>query len=256
MRYGLLILCFVMSSAWADMITKVIPLHYVDAAKLLPLLTPLVKPGETVTGQGQNLVLSVSPETLTKLSIVITQLDVMPVTFIVRIHQGPDNWLDSQNSDVVNYGTVSRDNQSNDQSIEVMNGQSAMVSTGQNVPVLSQVQNGGVLLGPRTAVGGVFAGVSYDRAQITQGFEVLPTLQGEKVLLKIKRIRGSQDEMNQQQINDQSFSTTTLVPQNTWVKLSSASENHIDSGQDSVHYEAGSSTRDATSLYIQVELRH
>jgi type II secretory pathway component GspD/PulD (secretin) len=223
-----------------QMVTKVIQLHYIEAQTLIPQLKPLLLPGEKMSGTGGNLILQVSPATLTQLRPVIHQLDSPPVVFIVSIHQGSDEWLSEQNETV--YSVSSRTEAGNSQSVQVMSGQSAFISTGNNRPVISSVS------------GGIVPGVSYEQKQETQGFYVIPILQGEQVEIKLRRAREFANPANAQASANQYLETTTMVPLNKWVKLGDAAQSDINSQPSSTTYEAGNTFTNQAALYIKVSM--
>ena len=94
MKKWIFLLILISTHALAsDLISKVIPVRYIQAAQLQQALTPFLKSNEQISTMNNNLIVSVSPETLTKIRPIIHQLDVAPVVFNVSIHQGNDTWL-------------------------------------------------------------------------------------------------------------------------------------------------------------------
>lgn len=242
-----LILLFITNSLFADsapppMITKVISLHYVQAQTLIPQLTPLLQPGENVSGNNSSLIVNVSQATLTKIRPIIFALDKPEVVFIVSIHQGDENWIQDQQQDDVVYSATSRNESGNAQSVSVMSGETAFVNQGTDKPVISAVQAGWV------------AGVSYDRQQNDQGFYVTPILQGNQVKVSIRRMRGQSNPVDEQSSQNQSLETTTMVPLNKWVKLGATGQSDINSEPSSTDYTAQGSYTNETSLYIKVSI--
>ena len=144
MKRWLIGLLFLASNAFAQtMMTKVIELNYLQANKVIQLIQPLMQTGERVSGSGETLVVKVSPQTLTQIRDVLHKIDVPPVTFNIAIYQGDPNWLSSQNSNSVVYSTQPQSEQLRSQSVKVMSGESALISTDQEVPI---VQCGGCRL--------------------------------------------------------------------------------------------------------------
>lgn len=118
---------------------------------------------------------------MTQILTVVHQIDVPPVTFKVSIYQGDPNWLSTQNENSVTYSTQSPSEVLRSQSVKVMSGESAFVSTGEEVPIVS-------------AVGaGFLAGVSYQQHEIKNGLLVQPTMRGSQVKLKVIRVREQQN---------------------------------------------------------------
>lgn len=222
------------------MIIKVIDLHYIQANKLIPQLTPLVASGESVGGSGYSLILKVSPDTLTQLRPVIHQLDVAPVVFNVSIRQG-SNDDDSTGNDTV-YSASSNAQAGNAQSVSVQNGQAAFVATGSERPVISGVS------------GGLFPGVSYAPQNEQQGFFIKPILQGQKVQVTIRRNRSQANATDNQASQNQNLDTTTMVPLNQWVLLGSSGQDNINPQPSSSTYSAGDSFNNQAALFIRISV--
>lgn len=221
-------------------ITKVITLNYIQAEAVAQELKPLLLPGELLEGKGSSLIVSVSPDTLTRLRTIIQKLDVPPVVFAISIHQGSDDWLNNQGQNDAVYSVSSRTESGNAQSVRVMSGHSAFISTGNTRPVISSVS------------GGIFPGVSYEQQHETQGFYVEPVLQGQQVKITISRVRQQADQINNQNSQDQNLETTTMVPLNQWAKLGSAGQSDVSDQPSSTTYSAGNSFVNEAVLYIKI----
>lgn len=228
--------------AQQPMMTKVIDLHYQNAAHIIQLIQPLLQDGEQISGSGQTLIVKVTPETLTELRTILHKLDQPPVTFEISVYQGDPDWLSTQNSDTIVITTPSRSDQRQHQSVTVMNGESAFVSTGQDQPVLSSA---GV---------GFFTGVSYQRRLVQNGLLVEPVLQGDQVRLKIRRIREQDSRVSDQQFDEQKVVTTVMVPLNKWVSLASAQGSQPVADSTTQIFRAGNQFSQNSTLYIKVNV--
>lgn len=243
MKKWLIGLLFLAANAFADstMITKVIELHYQTAEHVVQLVQPLLNNGEQISGSGQTLIVKVTPDTLTQLREILHKLDQPPVTFQISIYQGDPDWLNQQNDNTLVITTPSHSDQLQRQSVTVMNGESAFVSTGQDQPVLSSV---GI---------GFWTGVSYDRRLVQNGLLVQPSLQGQQVKLKVRRIREQDDPVVNQQFDQQQVDTTIMVPLNKWVSLASPQGSQpVDSSTEIIR--AGNQFSQNSTLYIKVNL--
>lgn len=238
---GLLLLT---SNAFSQtMITKVIELNYLPAEKVIELIQPLVSDGEKISGSGQTLIVKVSPQTLTEIRDVLHKIDVPPVTFNITIYQGNPNWLNSQSDNDVTYSTQPHSQNPRSQSVQVMNGESALVSTGKEVPVVS-------------AIGfGFYSGVAFQQQNIQTGILVLPVLQGSQVKLTVRRIREQNNSIGGQQFNNQHIDTTIMAPLNKWISLGSA-EGTANSDPTTRTYSAGRSFSQNSTLYIKISIVH
>lgn len=243
-RFLLILFFFITTAFSADTITKVITLNYISSSVAYQALQPLLAPSDSISTAENKLIVSVSPETLTKIRTVLHALDVAPATFIISVHQDQADWLNTgDNSDIV-YSTRSQSNNGDDQSVQVSSGASAFVATGNNVPMISSVGAGSWNLG-----------VSFQREQVNQGFLIEPQLQGSKVRLKIRRMNDQVSMINNQQINTQSVDTTTIISVNKWVKIGSAGQaNTATQSSSDVVYTAGGTQQDEQTVYIKVSL--
>ncbi len=230
--------------AQSSMITKVIDLRYQNADHIIPLVQPLLQNGEEISGSGQTLVVKVLPNTLTQLRTVLHKLDQPPVTFKITIYQGDPDWLDTQNNDstISTVSTESRSNQLQSQSVTVMNGESAFVSTGQDQPVVSSVSAGWA------------PGISYDRRMVQNGLLVQPVLQGEQVKLSVRRMRQQDSRVSSQQFDDQQVVTTVMVPLNQWVSLASVQGSQPSASSTTQVIRVGDQFSQNSTLYIKVNV--
>ncbi|WED42424.1 secretin N-terminal domain-containing protein [Legionella cardiaca] len=243
MKTWFLSLFFVVTSALAQpLMTKVIELHYQNADTVIQLLQPLLQDGEQITGTGQTLIVKVSPQTLTQLRTILQKIDQPPVTFEITVFQGDPDWLSTQNDNTIVISTSSQQNQQRRQSIQVMNGESAFVSTGQDQPVISSV-----------GIGWWGPGVSYDRRLVQNGLLVEPVLQGQKVKLTVRRVREQDSRASNQAFDQQQVVTTVLVPLNQWVSLASPQgDAPADSTTEVIR--AGDQFSQNSTLYIKVRI--
>ena len=245
MNKWLIGLFFFITNAFSQtLMTKVIDLNYSQADKIIPLIQPLLQAGEQVTGSGQTLIIKVSPETLTQLRLVLHKLDQPPTTFQITIHQGDADWLNTQADDVVSYSSSSPNTRQQTQSVNVINGASAFVSTGGEVPIVSSVG------------AGWNTGVAYEQHKIETGLMIEPHLQGSQVKITVQRIREQQNLQAIQQFDNQQINTTMMVPLDKWVSLGSAQgANVTPSDAQSENFSAGNNkfSNDAT-LYIKVSV--
>lgn len=244
MKKLLFILLIIALPSFADnLLTKVIPLTYISTTTAEHAVRPLLRPGESISHSGNQLIVHASSKNISTVESVLQQLDIPPVTFNIFVHQDQADWLD-QDSDDVQYGTSSQSTASDSQSVQVLSGSSAFISMGSNVPVVSSV--GG---------GRWNRGVSYDRAQATQGIFVEPQLQGSQVRLKVRRKNDQINHTNAQEIDQQNVDTTTIIPLDKWVKLgSSGLADNSSNKSDDVSYTAGANYPQKGTLFIKISI--
>lgn len=231
------------SFADSDLITKVISLNYQNADKIIQLVQPILQNGEQITGSGQTLIVKVSPDTLTQLRVILHKLDVPPVSFQITIHQGDINWLNNQDDNSISISTNGANTEPQNQSVTVMNGESAFVSTGQDQPVLSSA-----------GIGFWQSGVSYDRRLVQNGLLVAPELQGQQVKLSLRRVRQQDSQASNQSFDQQQVMTTIMVPLNQWVPLASAQNGEPMSNSNSQVISAGNQYSQNSTLFVKVNV--
>jgi len=221
-------------------VTEVLPLHYISATDAQTALKPLLGAGATITEMNNSLIVNASSDDMSKIKSILKQIDIAPVMFGITLHQGDENWLDAEANDDITYNSDSPTAADYTQSVNVLSGASAFINSSTNVPVISSV---GV---------GLWTGVGYDRMQANQGFLIQPTLQGDKVLLKIRRFNQQQDNANSQNINGQQVDTTMLIPPNTWVKIGATQQNNVEQPTDQNTFSAGKKFANQATVYIKV----
>jgi hypothetical protein len=229
---------------YASEINKVINLHYTNTKKVITLIQPLLGPQDKVTGEDKTLVVSVTPKTMSLIRQVIKQVDVPPTVFKVSVFQGNPSSLDAiTQTNGIYITTNSQDNRPRLQEVTVNNGQTAVVDTSSEVPVLQSV-----------AIGWT-TGVNYQRVPINQGFMILPILQGNKVQLSIRKIQSRISPNNQNQNDSQTIETTLTVPMNKWVNIGS-SENNIPTQNNAWSYSTGNRYSLSATVFIKIDVVH
>ncbi|QDP73451.1 hypothetical protein FOG18_13200 [Legionella israelensis] len=238
--FPLFLLCFSASSA--NTIAKVIDVKHVDAKLLQQTLLPILKKGDSISVFENKLVVNVSPETLTQIRAIIHELDKPKPVLLVSIHQGSDNWLNDGYQPADIYSTSSNHAVKDNQSIQILNGTKAFVSTGRNFPVLQQAGTD------------LFLGVSYQRMISDKGFFISPVLEGNKIRLTIQRFYDEQSMTDAQSVKQSGFKTTTIIPLNQWVKLSETSASSPTNNNNAYSFHAGEKFEQQGSLYIKIQL--
>ncbi|WP_233586523.1 type II/III secretion system protein [Legionella sp. km772] len=241
MKKWLILLFFLVNQVFAQpFVSKVIELHYLSADQVVELLKPLMVEGEQVSGSGQILILKVSPQTLSDIRNVLHKIDVPPVSFTVTVYQGDANWLSKQGNEVV-YSTRPQYQSPPSQSVSVLNGQTALVSMDNQIPIVQ-------------AIGyGFYAGAIYQQHTVQTGLLVQPILKGSQVQLAVKRIRQQQNVPGSQQFGEQQIDTTIMAPLNKWVALGTTNGSNELSQSSTVYSNRPSFVKNST-LYIKVSI--
>jgi type II secretory pathway component GspD/PulD (secretin) len=173
----------------------VIPLQNRMADELVPIIRPLLAPDDALTASRNQLIVRTDPQTLEQIQSLIRQLDTPPKNLLVSVRRvdrdeaftrgySVSGRIGSDDAQVI-IGKpgdkdleVRRKDRARDAksdrvtSVRVLEGQSALISTGQSVPVISASAQGGV----------VYRGGYRDAGS---GYTVLPKVSGEVVTLQI-----------------------------------------------------------------------
>lgn len=188
---------------------EIISLRHRTVEQVLPVLRPLVEPGGTLTGQANQLIVRTSPANLAEIRRVLDSIDTPPRRLVISVRledaaQSSDRSVDTRV--VVRAGESSastgdqparregasaavriQDSRSAsdgrvDQRIQVIEGGRAFIATGESRPVRQQ----NVV---RTPGGAVVTESTTVIQQAASGFEVVPRLAGDTVLLEIAQQR-------------------------------------------------------------------
>lgn len=181
---------------------EIITLKYRSAEQVIPVIRPLVAPGGTVSGMQNQLILRTTKANLEDIRKVLASLDALPRRLMIYVRQEAEAANAQGGAEVsgsVGSGEVVTGNQRQGQErrgvtariyesrsatddhitqqIQVLEGNTATIQIGQSIPVPAQTVMPGVY-GP--LVTGSFA-----YRDFATGFEVVPRVSGEHVLLDI-----------------------------------------------------------------------
>ena len=191
---------------------EIITLRYRSVEQVLPILRPLLEPGGALTGMQDQLVVRASAANIAELRKVLESIDRMPRRLLISVRQNADAGSASRSASVsgtIGSGNVVISNQpgaasnherNNDrnitgrindsrstaadgvtQTIQVLEGNPAMIQVGESVPVPNRVVT-------RT-VNGVVVTDSVAYRDVGSGFQVIPRLSGDRVMLEIASSR-------------------------------------------------------------------
>ncbi len=236
MRGLVLFLCLVATHAIADTL-HVIALHHRPASEIQPLIQPLLQPEEGISGSGFQLILRATEARRREIEQLIARLDVAARQLTVTVRHGiarDERVTRDAISGRINIGNRARvivpgeDGTTNgltyrgerrttntgstaSQIVRVQDGQRAFIRVGQSVPTTERVL---ILTGRHAKV--VAQGIRFE--EFTSGFDVLPRVRGDTVLLEITprlaSARGADGSYRFQEL-----STTVSVRLGEWIDL-------------------------------------
>lgn len=215
-----LLVLLVTSAVSADKI-EVIQLHNRSVEEVIPLVGPMIKPGEAISGTGYRLILRAGPETVTEVRRMLAQIDTGLKNLVVSVRQG--NEIRSEQSDAAlnafydsnQGGVVSgqiNHEQTNDRSqlghrVRVLEGGVAYIHTGVDfyAPTITYSQGDSV------------------RQSVGSGFYVAPRVNGNKVNLEISPYRESFSSYGNT-IDTQRINTVISGQLGEWIQLGGAGQ--------------------------------
>lgn len=220
---------------------EVITLHHRSAEDIIPLLQPLVGETGVVTGRSDQLVLRTTPERLSEIRTLLTQLDQPPRRLLISVQQLSHSDAERRSGGLAgslqyrDHGPQSSDGASvrldaelehrgtrrGDtilQQLQVTDGSEAFIQVGKDIPQVESIE----IIDPAYPDRGSWT--RYHRLQrraVTTGFYVRPRVHGDWVTLEIAPQREQQDPRGGGRIDTQAVATTVTGPLGEWLELSS-----------------------------------
>jgi type II secretory pathway component GspD/PulD (secretin) len=208
-------LLFCCCTAWAQASLEVIDLRHITAEQVLPALRPLLEPGGVLTGQRNQLIVRTSPANLAELRRALEALDAPARRLVIsvrfsgdaaerRTEIGVDARVSNRGSRIEARASESHTAGSErvDQRIRVLEGSRARIATGSSRPL--QLRDGAVI------------------QDIATGFDVIPRVAGDSVLLEIapqREVAGGDGR-----VQGQRASSTIRTRLGEWVELAGVDE--------------------------------
>ena len=253
--------------AWSQQL-EIIALNYRTAEQVLPVLKPLLEPGGTLSGMQNQLFVRTSPKNLAELKQVLAGIDTLQRRLMISVRQDSAGAVERHGAGVtgtVGGGSVVISNEpggaanergatarvfstrsaSDDrlvQQIHALEGSPAFIQMGQSLPIV----NRSVTPTPRGAV--VSESLAY--RDVTSGFEVVPRLAGERVVLDISPRRETPGPAGSVDVRSMASSVSGRLGE--WIELGGMVQN--DSRQRSGLLAGSSNLRqDNRRVWIKVE---
>ncbi|HDP88444.1 MAG TPA: hypothetical protein ENN42_00550 [Thioalkalivibrio sp.] len=202
---GLLLVLTTLTATARDQV-EIIELRNRPAEEVIPLVRPLLNPGDALTGTGYQLIIRASPERISEVRDLVRRLDQgLRNLFITvragRVEERHDRGVNVSGRIETGDGRVTigqsrdegvdvrlRDRSTQGQStqshgLRLLEGQSAFIRTGGEVPYITTTT---IITGRRvTTIGGT------DFHRVESGFYVTPRIQGNQVILRIRPVQSS-----------------------------------------------------------------
>jgi len=202
---SLLLACF---AAWGQASLEVIDLRHTTAEQVLPALRPLLEPGGVLTGQRSQLIIRTSPANLAELRRALQALDAPARRLVILVRFAGASAVERSELAVGVRGSRiearARQERSTgaervDQRIQVLEGRRAHIATGTSRPLALR---DGTLI-----------------QDIATGFDVIPRLAGDTVLLEIAPQREGAGRVTRGSVQVERASSTIRARLGEWVEL-------------------------------------
>ncbi|MDH5534254.1 MAG: hypothetical protein OEZ08_01620 [Betaproteobacteria bacterium] len=273
-----------MSSALAQVtVVEVIPLKYRTAEQVIPVIQPMVGPEGSVSGFQGQLILRATPTNLEEIRRILASIDTAPRRLSITVRQDaqidrrlreaevsgfagddrvrvfvPGSGATSGGNVVIRRGddrlrarvldSAESGADSSTQTIQVLEGNSAFIRTGESRPVPAREVR-------RKVVGGqvveqVVESVEYREA--STGVYVWPRVTGDRVILDVSPHRDSFSTQSPGAVNVQRVVTTVSGRLGEWIELGGIDQ--ASSSQDSALLGSSNrSTADRRRVLIKVD---
>ena len=220
---------------------QIIDLHYRRAEQVIPILQPLLDPGDALTGMDDKLFVRASPATLSRVMQAIEAVDRPQRQLLITVGQGSVTEVaaaDVRGSATISNGEVSvgvnrppgsdtsvqvvasgrrqQANMRNVSSVRAIEGMEAYVAVGQQVPFSStQVTPGW---------GGPVVTQSTTYRDVSTGFYATARLDGDTITLAISPRQQSWDRAHGGTIHTAGTDSTVTVRLGEWIELGAVRE--------------------------------
>jgi type II secretory pathway component GspD/PulD (secretin) len=273
---------FLCASAFAyaqQSVLEVIDLKYRSADQIVPVLKPLLAPGGTISALQNQVILRTTPQNLAELRKVLAAIDVRPRRLVISVRQeAVGTGLDSEAEVSGSIGTgdvhatvpgsrkqqggnveiksggnkagarvLSTQSSANDrgvQSVQVLEGNEALIRVGQSIPIRSE----SIIQTPQGAQ--VSQSVEYRDADA--GFRVRPRVNGDNVTMEISSRRDAVSEPNSQTFSIQRVDTVVAARLGEWVEIGAIDQSRVRSENGTISRRTGSVTDDR-KIFLKVD---
>lgn len=226
---------------------EILQLRHRTAEQVIPVLRPIVEPGGSLSGQGNQLFVRTGARNLEDLKSMLAAIDKPQrrLTVSVRYDEAGAGaasgvGVDSRGVRIVDSRGTSGDRV--DQRVTVMEGGRAVIASGQSRPLVQRQ----VIRTP----GGTVVQDTTTLQDTATGFEVVPRIAGRDVILEIFQQRELPGPAGT--VQAQRASTTLTAPLGQWVEIGGADTSA--SRQGTTILSAGQSQSSATRrVFVRVE---
>ena len=261
-------------------VLEVIDLKYRSADQMVPMLKPLLAPGGTINAVQNRLIVRTTPQNLADLRKVLDAIDTKPKRLVISVRQAaagtgfaseaevsgsigtdgarvtvPDSRSRQSAAAEVRKGdnvararVFSSQSAATDrgvQTVQVMDGNVAVIRIGQSVPVRS----GSVIQTPQ---GPQFV-ESVEYRDVDTGFRARPRVHGDQVTLEISVRRDSVSDANAQVFDIGRIDTVISGGLGEWMEVGGVDQSRVQTDGGTVSRRSGSVSVDR-KVFLKVDL--
>ncbi len=263
-----------------ETVLEVIDLKYRSADQIVPLLKPLLAPGGTISALQNRVIVRTTPQNMAELHKVLDAVDTMPKRLVISVRQesaatslaseaevsgsigtdsarvtvpgsrsrpGGANVEVRKGDDVARARAQSSQSATNDrgvQSVQVLEGNEALIRIGQSVPVSSR----NVVQTPQGKQ--ISESVEYHDADT--GFRVRPRLNGDRVTLEISSSHDSLANPRSQTFNVQRVDTVVSGRLGEWMEIGGVDQSSVQTNNSTL-FRRSASASDDRKVFLKVE---
>jgi len=264
----LLISCLLLSVVQAASLTT-LQLRNRSAAEVIPVIEPMLEPGDVITGRGYKVFLRASPQTVSDVQEMIDALDTAAKMLQISVFQGSRQSLErlSLNGSLRIKGDdgsirIGNSNGGGAGSIDYANGSTRASVDGtrkrlarQSSPVYQvRVAEGNeafIKTGAQVPYSGGDDGTVFK--DVTSGFYVLPRIHGDSVTLQVSPFKNALSTSGSGNIATQSANTTLSGGIGEWLQVGGVSEHNSYTQSGTASYSSGNSQRQ-DRIWIRADL--
>ncbi len=258
---------------------EVIDLKYRNAEQIVPILKPLLAPGGTISALQNRVIVRTTPQNLAELRKVLDAVDTMPKRLVISVRQEAAGTALATEAEVS--GSIGNDGarvtvpgsgskqgataqvRSGDnvaqarvfssqsaatnrgvQTVQVLEGNEAFISTGQSVPVPS----GNVILTPLS----VQLSESVEYRDAVTGFRVRPRVNGDRVTLEISSRRDTVADRNTGTFEVQRIDTVISGRLGEWMEIGGVDQSHVQTDGGTISRRSRN-IADDRKVFVKVE---
>jgi type II secretory pathway component GspD/PulD (secretin) len=239
------------------------------AEEIIPIVKPLLGPGEVITASGFKLFLRASPASVEQVRDIVDALDIATKMLQISVFQGSERDLTTvaisgnlriESGDATvgigssgkqAAGNIAYDSGNVSGDINANSSQTSKASNPVHQLRVSEGTEGFIQTGSQIAYSSYNNGTEYK--DVTTGFYVLPRIRGHGVTLKVRPFKNSLSNTRAGNIETQSANTTISGRLGEWLPLGGVTE-QFNRSQSGIGSSSSSEGSTKSSIWIRADL--